>query len=130
MGWPVWGGRGGEFTREPVPTWEVPAVVRRDGPAHRAEFLSLLGTASLVCGVLSVGCFVFGFLGLSLGVTAWVMAGGDLERMRAGTMDSSGRRGTERAGRRAALGVFLCGFSWFLAPFGWALLERALWQPR
>jgi hypothetical protein len=61
--------------------------VRRDCEPHR-------GTLVLVLGILSI---VIGYIGLGLGIAAWIMGRNDLRKMDAQQMDPEGR-GVTQAG--------------------------------
>jgi hypothetical protein len=68
--------------------------VRRDCEPHR-------GGTVLILGVVGLGLSLMGWpgvAGLPIGITAWVMAQGDLRKIRAGEMDPGGHSLT-RAGR-------------------------------
>jgi hypothetical protein len=80
---------------------------RHDCEPHRGDFLWLLGTASLVCGVLSCFLLLPGLVGLPLGVATLAMARRDLGRMKAGRLDPTGRERTEWAQNNARVGVGL-----------------------
>jgi hypothetical protein len=67
----------------------------RYGRGPRRDLLPHRGSAVLTLGILSlVTCFV----GIILGIIAWVMGQSDLQEMRAGRMDSDGE-GMTNAGR-------------------------------
>ena len=74
---------------EPRPSG-LPGAVPRDCEPHRSELLRLLGLASLACGLLAFCLGATAFLGLPLGLAAWVLARSDLPRMREGLMDPAG----------------------------------------
>jgi predicted Zn finger-like uncharacterized protein len=71
--------------------------VRHDAEPHRGGVIQGLGIASLIAGVF----YIFFWIGLPLGLAAWIMGGRDLRKMEDGTMDPNGRKKT-RDGR-------LCG---------------------
>ena len=98
--------------------WEEPGAVRRDSQPHRGDLLMLLGTASLVCGVLACLIFVTALVGLPLAAVTWRWAGRDLARMDAGLMDPAGRGQTEGARDTAWLGG---RFNLLGAAFGFVL---------
>jgi hypothetical protein len=81
--------------------------MRLDCEPHRGDLVRLLGTASLVLGVLAICGGVTGLVGLPLGVAAWKMARDDLAKMRAGTMDRRGEKKTRRGGDNAVFGILL-----------------------
>jgi hypothetical protein len=89
---------------------------RRDCEPHRALWITLCGTSSLVLGSMGmVLCGVPGLLGLPLGVAAWLMGDHDLKQMRWGLMDPRGFRQTRRGRENGLLGailsaVFLVGY--------------------
>ncbi len=95
-----------EREEEPRP-WEQPGAVRRDCAPHRAELLSALGNTALVCSVLSPCGGAPALLSLPLAISVWALARGDLARMGAGAMDSTGRRRTAAAKALACTGVVL-----------------------
>jgi hypothetical protein len=67
--------------------------VRRDSEPHRATLILTLGIVSIVTSVT----WFLGFIGLILGLCAWVMGQRDLRKMRANVMDPQGL-GTTQAG--------------------------------
>jgi predicted Zn finger-like uncharacterized protein len=83
--------------------------VRHDAEPHRGGVIQTLGILSLVSGVI---WFLF-WIGLPLGIAAWVMGRRDLRKMDEGTMDPSGRKKT-RDGRLCGIvgtalnGIFAC----------------------
>jgi hypothetical protein len=93
---------------------------RRDAGPHRAGLIDALGTISLIAGVLSfctgpVGMLVW----LVTGIPALVMARNDLEQMRRGTIDPSGRGRTDTGRVKAIIGLILMALlgSFFLLWF-------------
>jgi hypothetical protein len=68
--------------------------VRRDCEPHRGGTVLALGIVGLALSMMGL----FGVLGLPLGIAAWVMAQGDLRKIRGGDMDPGGHSLT-RAGR-------------------------------
>jgi hypothetical protein len=84
--------------------WERRGGVRRDGEPHRGTMVLVFGILSIVfgavvpagacCGPLAVA----GFVGLGMGIAAWVMGRRDLAKIDAGTMDPRGR-GSTKAGK-------------------------------
>ena len=100
--------------------WERQGGVRRDNEPHRGPFLLLLGTASLVCGLLSLCLVVTAVLGLPLAVLAYTLARHDTARMETGNMDREGLRLAELAQERALIGGLFCVLS--LALWGTCLL--------
>jgi hypothetical protein len=93
--------------------------LRRDSVAHRGALLSAMGAATLIAGGLTLCLFGAPLLvTLPLGITTWLMAAGDLEKMRRGEMDDRGRWQTESSRTSAIFGVVL---SLFFAA-GWALM--------
>ncbi len=91
-----------------TPPWQRPGGVRRDCVPHRGPTLLWLANAALLCGPLAFCLAVPGVIGLPLGVLAYVLAGRDLDKMRRGVMDPSGRKQAEQAQRRAMVGVVIC----------------------
>ena len=90
--------------------------MRRDCEPDRGRLLECLAVAGLLLGGLSLPLIVPGLLGAPLGIVTWVLAGRDLEKMRAGLMDPRGQWPTRMArqlGFVAALlsagGPLLCG---------------------
>jgi hypothetical protein len=63
--------------------------MRRDAEPHRGHFLKLLGTVSLLCGLVSL-FIIPSLLGLPVGLFAMLTARRDLDKMRAGLMDPRG----------------------------------------
>jgi hypothetical protein len=98
--------------------WEQPGAVRRDCAPHRGHVLALLAWLSVACGVLSFCLVVPGLPGLAFGAGTWVLAAGDLARMRQGRMDRAGRPATEAAQECGLLGGLLSLGGWAL----WAML--------
>jgi hypothetical protein len=82
--------------------------VRRDSLPHRGRLIAGLGTFSMIAGGLSLCLFGLGaVVALPAGIAAWVMANRDLELMRSGEMDPSGRTQTENGRVGAIVGVTL-----------------------
>jgi hypothetical protein len=71
----------------------------------------------VLLGLLSGCLFLPAAVGLPLGLAAWVVAGRDLARMRAGLMDPRGVEETGRAREYAAVGAVLNLLTWALV--GW-----------
>jgi hypothetical protein len=76
------------------PDWDRAAAarmtgrLRRDAQDHRGGLIAALGNLTLLSGGLSLCLFGAGLgVALPLGITTWVMANHDLERMRTGEMD-------------------------------------------
>ena len=93
--------------------------VRRDCEPHRGSLLAGMGNVTLFAGGLTLcAAGIPLLLALPLGITTWVMANGDLEKMRTGEMEDQGRMQTEGARTSAITGIVLALF--FAA--GWALL--------
>jgi hypothetical protein len=88
--------------------WERQGGVRRDNEPHRGPFLVLLGTASLICGLLSLCLLAPAVVGLPLAVLTYALAAWDTARMERGTMDRYGLRLAELAQERALIGGLLC----------------------
>jgi hypothetical protein len=77
--------------------------LRRDCEPHRAQWIGLLGNASLILAALALPlCGLPGLLGLPLGIAAWRMGSADLARIQAGTMDPEGWSKT-RLGRECGI---------------------------
>lgn len=72
--------------------WEMPTY-RRDGEPHRGGLILTLGILSIVLSII----YIFAFVGLGLGIFAWVLGSRDLAKMRQGVMDPQGQ-GTTQAG--------------------------------
>jgi hypothetical protein len=83
--------------------------VRRDCEPHR-------GGTVLLLGIIGLGLSLMGWpgvVGLPIGITAWVMAHGDLRKIRAGEMDPGGHSLT-RAGRICGIIGTLCSSCFLL----------------
>jgi hypothetical protein len=91
----------------PPPAWRRNAdLIRRDCEPHRGPLIVSLGNFSMIFGVLSLCTFGLGaVLSLPLGIFALLMATRDLERMRDGRMDTSGKSQTQIGRTIAAIGV-------------------------
>ena len=92
--------------------WETPGAVRRDCEPHRAHLVRLIGTISLICGLLSICFGLTGPVGILAGIAAWLMARCDLRKMSEGIMDPSGRTATRLGKECGQLGIafsMLCG---------------------
>src|SRR5262245_40727867 len=76
---------------DPRPPWERPGFVRRDCDPHRGEPLALLGSVSLLFGVMSLCLCLPALIAVPVGAAVWVTARRDLDKMRAGLMDPEGR---------------------------------------
>jgi hypothetical protein len=87
--------------------WERPGAARRDCTPHRGKALVWLATAAFVCGLLSFLLGAPGFIGLPLGVAAYILAGRDLDSMERRLMDPRGREDTEVARRRGIAGAVM-----------------------
>jgi hypothetical protein len=99
--------------------------LRRDCVPHRGALLSAMGAFTLIAGGLTLCLFGVPLLvTLPLGITTWLMAAGDLEKMRAGEMDDRGRGQTESGRTCAAFGVVLSLF--FGGGWGLMFLSRML----
>ena len=93
--------------------------LRRDCEPHRGPMLAGMGNITLVAGGLTLCLAGLPLLvTLPLGITTWVMATGDLTKMRNGEMETQGRLQTESARTSAITGIVLGAF--FAA--GWILL--------
>jgi predicted Zn finger-like uncharacterized protein len=66
---------------------------RRDSEPHRGTLILTLGIVSIVIGLF----WFISFIGLGLGITAWIMGYRDMKKMRANQMDPQGY-GTTQAG--------------------------------
>jgi hypothetical protein len=84
-----------------------------------------MGNITLVVGGLSLCLVGLGLLVcLPLGITTWVMANHDLEKMRSGEMEPQGRGQTENGRTSAITGIVLSLF--FAAGYALLFLERIL----
>jgi len=81
------------------PPWEWPGAVRRDCEPHRGPLLLVLGTVSLIFGVLGFWLQFMALPDAPLGLVVWLLAWRDLRRMRAGRMDPDGETATSYACR-------------------------------
>ncbi|MBY0524966.1 MAG: hypothetical protein K2R98_16290 [Gemmataceae bacterium] len=88
-----------------MPPWEQPEAVRRDLPPHRAEILSFLASASMVCASVSSCLFFLGIVGVGFGLVTVELAKRDLDRMGQGLLDPSGQEQTTRALARGERGI-------------------------
>jgi hypothetical protein len=96
---------------------------RRDVVPHRGSIILALGILSLVAVVASF-CPPFGFLGLVLGATAWLMGNHDLARIIRGEMDPDGQSST-KAGRNCGIIAVCLNALALLACFGWWAISLA-----
>ena len=116
-----------------IPPWELPGNFRLDAKDHRGPLLRRIANAGFVCAVASfypVGFFslicivetwvnllaaaiLLGLAGSLLGLTAWVIARGDLEEMRTGLTNPEGQEET-KFGRDRGVLSFLLGICSFL----------------
>lgn len=84
-------------------------LLRRDQEPHRAGLILSLGNVSMIVGGLSLCTFGVGAaISVPLGMLALVMANHDLERMRQGHMDASGKARTE-TGRTGGIAGMILG---------------------
>src|SRR5262249_56618418 len=87
---------------------------RPDAEPHRGGGVLTLGVLSLVFSVVAP-------IGLTLGIIAWVMGQGDLEKMRRGEMDRQGQGTTTGGWVCGMIGVILSAIlglvllMWFLS---------------
>lgn len=91
--------------------WEHPGRfgVRRDWEPHR-------GTLVLVLGILSVVLIsLCAFIGVPLGIAAWIMGHRDLRKMADNVMDPYGKGTTQAGWICGIIGTILC----FLCSLGW-----------
>lgn len=106
--------------------WERPGAARRDcepRPPLRPTLMRFLVTAFSACAASSLYLLAWGatqgalapwagsvvaFLGLPLSAATWVIAKGDLEKMRVNLMDAKGHTAAANAVRYARVGVVLC----------------------
>jgi hypothetical protein len=89
---------------------------------HRSHVLLWLGTAGLVCGLLSVFFLIPGFFSWFIALVVFEMARRDLRRMRAGAMDPNGEGPARRAWQLALAGVAGNGIGMVLLILTGALL--------
>jgi hypothetical protein len=80
----------------------------RDTEPHRGPVIVNLGNISMTLGILSMCGGLTAVAGLPVGIVGWVMANGDLEAMRIGTLDTRGRNQTEAGRTNAITGVIFC----------------------
>jgi hypothetical protein len=82
--------------------------IRRDCDSHRGPMIQNMGNLTLLVGGLSLCTFGIGLLvALPLGITTWMMANGDLEKMRSGEMEPQGKAQTESGRTSAITGMVL-----------------------
>lgn len=98
------------------PPWEEPGVLRRDCEPHRGNWLLLLASVTMLCGVLAFVLAVPAFVGIPLGFLTGRMARRDLNRMAEGSLDSQGHEQTFRALCRAEDGVYLNAYGLVASP--------------
>jgi predicted Zn finger-like uncharacterized protein len=93
----------------PRPSWRRPAdLVRRDYEPHHGRLILGLGNLSMIVGGLALCSFGIGaVVSVPVGILAWLMANRDLERMRDGLMDPSGKSQTLTGRTGAIAGVIL-----------------------
>jgi hypothetical protein len=85
-----------------------PVQRRRDGEDHRGTLIDSLGSICLFCAVMGLCTAGVGVLAaLATGIPAVAMAAHDLERMRTGELDPSGRSATEMGRNKAVAGLVL-----------------------
>jgi hypothetical protein len=96
---------------------------RRDSDTHRGQLIDNLGTFSMFGGALALCTGPLGILlALTLGIPTLIMAGNDLEKMRAGAVDPEGRSLTEFGRNKAIVGIVLAmlfGLFFLLAWMEW-----------
>jgi hypothetical protein len=80
---------------------------RRDARPHRALFLDVMATASVLCSIFSLCLLIPALLGLPLAIASLVLTRQDLNQMRAGLMDPGGKGQTEGARTWAGWGLLL-----------------------
>jgi hypothetical protein len=89
---------------------------RRDSEPHRASLILTLGIISLVSAGI---CFPIGsVISLPLGITAWILGGGDLKKMKQGTMDPEGM-GMTQAGYICGIVGTILGGLFFIGCLGY-----------
>jgi hypothetical protein len=76
----------------------------------------LSGTATPVCGFLSLCLVLPSIVGLPLGLLTWAMANRDSKQMEAGLLDPTGEAEAGTARGRAFCGIALCLLSWTYVP--------------
>jgi hypothetical protein len=91
---------------------------RRDARPHRGGLVDLLGTISMLAGIMALCTGPVGItISLATGIPALVMARNDLEQMRLGTVDSQGIGKTDMGRLKARVGLLcamLFGLFFFL----------------
>ncbi len=107
------------------PLWEQPGEFRRDCDPDRASTLTLLTAIGVLLALAGVAFFLPALVALALFAVVFHLAEKDLTRMRAGTMDPQGRRGTARAQGFALAGV---AFSLFALVCGCCSPFNPVWQ--
>jgi hypothetical protein len=109
-----------------VPPWERPGGFRLDCEPHRGPLLLWLGRFSRGCGLLfTVPCLfgLSGLIGLPLGLTVWLLARRDLDRMQKGLLDPRGERETRQAWDYGWDGLVLSASGLL----GWGVCLLAVW---
>jgi hypothetical protein len=106
--------------------------LRRRGQAHRGGLILTLGIISIVgsafglptpcCGPCTWPLAFPGIIGLALGIVAWVMGQGDLQKMDQGIMDTSGRGQTQNGKVCGIVGTSIGGFA-LACGIGWTILR-------
>jgi hypothetical protein len=89
--------------------WEHDGEVRRDRERHRGRMLSMLGTAAMCVGVMSLPAGPIGVPGLILCLLVRSAARRDLKKMDEGVMDPDGAQLTRGALQDATIGAALSG---------------------
>ena len=100
--------REGTQAEESIPPWEQPGCFRRDCEPHRGTLLWWLAFASLFLGVLALlPCWdwLFGLVGIPLGLCSRYLAKADLANMQAGLMDPAGEGDTALAMNLSTIGL-------------------------
>lgn len=94
---------------ETLPPWEREGALRRDVESHRGGLILALG----IGGMIASGIHVFSIIGVPVSVTAWIMATGDLRRMKANELDPRGT-GLTQTGRICGIIGACMGLLWWV----------------
>ena len=110
---------GADIAADEERPWEEWGEVRRNVEPARGGLILTLGILSIV---LSMCC---GFIGLGLGIAAWIMGSRDLKKIQARVMDPA-ERGTTQAGYICGIVGAILGAVTALLAIAWVVFEILL----